>query len=83
MPTGNSREPKEKVVRQSRETAINQAFSIIGKELRRKRISLAQLIRSGRKLRANLLKEEYGVAETKTQQTHLSSLQTGTRKIGT
>lgn len=50
-----------------REAVINLAFSLIGKELRRKGISLEQLIKSGRRLRADLLQEEYGIDEKETK----------------
>jgi len=60
-------ETKNGLILQSAEVAINQALSAIGKDLKRKGISLEQLIIEGRKIRSELIKEEYGITEKKVQ----------------
>jgi hypothetical protein len=47
----------------STERKVIKALDTIGTGLKRKGISLGQLMKSGRKIRAELLDEEYGIRE--------------------
>lgn len=54
------------VVIQPAEIVISAAFDAIGNDLKKKGITLEQLIKSGREIRSELLKEEYGLEDNET-----------------
>lgn len=56
-------ELKNGILMQSAEAFTNTALSWIGKELKRKGLTLGQLIKQGRKIRGELLEEEYGLED--------------------
>ena len=60
-------ETENGVVIQPAEIVINAAFEAIGKDLKKKGVTLEQLIRSGREIRGELLEEEYGISDTETR----------------
>ena len=60
-------ETENGVVIQPAEIVINAAFDAIGKDLKKKGVTLEQLIRSGREIRGELLEEEYGISDTETR----------------
>ena len=60
-------ETQSGVVIQPAEIVVNAAFDAIGKDLKKKGVTLEQLIKSGREIRGELLDEEYGITDTKTR----------------
>lgn len=60
-------ETQNGVVIQPAEIVVNAAFDAIGKDLKKKGVTLEQLIKSGREIRGELLEEEYGITDTKTR----------------
>ncbi len=60
-------ETQSGVVIQPAEIVVNAAFDAIGKDLKKKGITLEQLIKSGREIRGELLEEEYGIRDAKSR----------------
>ncbi len=59
-------ETSKGVVLQPAEIVVSAALGEIGKELKKKGISLEQLIESGRDIRGELIEEEYGLSDKTT-----------------
>ena len=57
-------ETENGVVISPAEIVVNAAFDAIGKDLKKKGVTLEQLIKSGREIRSELLEEEYGINDT-------------------
>ena len=56
-------ETQNGVVIQPAEIVVNAAFDAIGKDLKKKGVTLEQLIKTGREIRGELLEEEYGIKD--------------------
>ena len=57
-------ETEKGVVIQPAEVVVSAALGEIGKELKRKGVTLEQLLERGREIRGELIKEEYGITDT-------------------
>ncbi len=58
-------ETQSGVVIKPAEVVINAALDTIGRGLKKRGVTLEQLIESGREIRSDLLKEEYGISNSK------------------
>jgi AbrB family looped-hinge helix DNA binding protein len=58
-------ETERGVVIKPAEVVVNAALDTIGRGLKKKGVTLEQLIESGREIRSDLLKEEYGISDSK------------------